>query len=112
MCIILLFCCNKTSTGFTSITLTDSFPILSFFSAKMIQVKNRIFLAPMYKVNDIAFRILCKKAGSGLNYTGMINPLSKQRIDLDDKPAIQIFCNKELGIREFIKKHEKQASLF
>jgi len=74
--------------------------------------KNRLFLAPMLEPNDIAFRLLCKKAGCALTYTGMINPLSKQKINLDDKPAIQIFCTKPKGIKEFIKKHEKKAVLF
>jgi tRNA-dihydrouridine synthase B len=47
-----------------------------------------------------------------LTYTGMINPLSKQKLNLDDKPAIQIFCTKPKGIKEFIKKYEKKVSLF
>jgi tRNA-dihydrouridine synthase B len=74
--------------------------------------KNKFFLAPMLEPNDIAFRLLCKKAGCALTYTGMINPLSKQKIVLDDKPAIQIFCTKPKGIKELIKKHEKKAVLF
>lgn len=77
-----------------------------------LKLKSRIFLAPMHKVNDIAFRILCKKAGAGLTYTGMINPLSKQKQDFSDKPAIQIFTNTELGVKKFIKKHEQKATLF
>jgi tRNA-dihydrouridine synthase len=77
-----------------------------------IKLKSRIFLAPMHKVNDIAFRILCKKAGAGLVYTGMLNPLSKQKIQLNDKPAVQIFTSSEQRVREFIKKYEKKASLF
>ena len=74
--------------------------------------KNRFFLAPMLEPNDIAFRLLCKKAGCALTYTGMINPLSKQKIIFDDKPAVQIFCTKPKGIKEFIKKHEKEVVLF
>ncbi len=74
--------------------------------------KNRFFLAPMLEPNDIAFRLLCKKAGCGLTYTGMINPLSKQKVFLDDKPAIQIFCTNTKGIKEFIKKYEKEVVLF
>jgi len=73
---------------------------------------NRIFLAPMAEVNDIAFRLLCKQAGCGLTYTGMINPLTQQKLDLKDKPALQIFCKDEKGIKEFIKKYESQVSLF
>lgn len=74
--------------------------------------KNRIFLAPMLEPNDIAFRMLCRKYGCGLTYTGMINPLSKQKLILDDKPALQIFCNNTKGVKSFIKKHEKNVSLF
>ena len=82
------------------------------FNIGKFKPKNRLFLAPMLEPNDIAFRLLCKKAGCALTYTGMINPLSKQKIILDDKPAIQIFCTKPKGIKEFIKKHEKKAVLF
>jgi tRNA-dihydrouridine synthase B len=74
--------------------------------------RNRVFLAPMLEPNDIAFRLLCKKAGSGLNFNGMINPLSKQELVLDDSPALQIFCIKTKGIKEFIKKYEKKVPLF
>ncbi len=77
-----------------------------------MKIKNRIFLAPMEEVNDIAFRILCKKAGCGLTYTGMVNPLSKKKIFLDDKPALQLFCTSTLGLKEFIETHDKQVSLW
>lgn len=77
-----------------------------------LRLENRVFLAPMLEYNDIAFRELCRKAGAGLVYTGMINPLSKQKFDFSDKPAIQLFCNNELGVKEFIKKHDKDASLW
>lgn len=66
----------------------------------------------MEKINDIAFRILCKKAGAGIVYTGMVFPLTKERLILEDKPAIQIFCNNEKGIKEFIKKYQSKAELF
>ena len=81
-------------------------------SIKNLKIKNRIFLAPMEEVNDIAFRILCKKAGCGLTYTGMVNPLSKKKIFLDDKPALQLFCTSTLGLKEFIETHDKQVSLW
>ncbi len=77
-----------------------------------LKLKNRIFLAPMEEVNDIAFRLLCKKAGAGLTYTGLIHPLSKQETNFQDKPAIQIFCNSIKGLVEFIKEHDKKASLW
>ena len=66
----------------------------------------------MAGINDIAFRILCKNAGAGLVFSGMINPLTREELVLDDKPAIQIFSADEKGIAEFIRKNEKNAQLF
>lgn len=77
-----------------------------------LKLENPYFLAPMVGVNDIAFRILCKNAGAGLVYTGMINPLTKEELNLQDKPAIQLFSKDENGISEFIKKYEKNSLLF
>ena len=77
-----------------------------------LKLKNRIFLAPMHQVNDIAFRILCKKAGAGLTYTGLINPQTREKIYLEDKPAIQFACNSTKNITEFIKKHDKKIALY
>lgn len=79
---------------------------------KNIKLKNRFFLAPMEEINDIAFRLLCKKAGAGLTYSPMIHPQSKQKIYLDDKPALQLFCTSAKGIKEFIKKYDKKVSLW
>ena len=73
---------------------------------------NRIFLAPMEEVNDIAFRLLCKKAGCGLTYTGMIHPLTQQKFNLDDSPALQLFCINSKGIHEFIKKYDDKVTLW
>ena len=77
-----------------------------------LKPKNRIFLAPMLEPNDIAFRAMCQEAGAGLTYTGMTSPLTKQEIILDDKPALQIFCNSTRGIKEFFRKYEDKVSLF
>lgn len=77
-----------------------------------LPLNNRIFLAPMEEINDPAFRILCKKAGCGLTYTGMIHPRTKQKITLTDKPALQLFCTTTKGITQFIKKHNKNVSLW
>jgi tRNA-dihydrouridine synthase B len=77
-----------------------------------LKLKNRIFLAPMVEVNDIAFRKLCLKSGAGLVFTGMINPLTKQEVELDDKPALQLFATNEKGMKEFIKKYEDKVKLF
>ncbi len=76
------------------------------------KLKNKIFLAPMEEINDIAFRILCKKAGCGLTYTGMISPLSKKKILLADKPVLQLFCKDTKGIKEFMKKYDKKVSFW
>jgi len=77
-----------------------------------LNLKSRFFLAPMLEPNDIAFRMLCKKAGAGLTYTGMINPLSKQKIFFDDKPAIQLFCVDTKGIRDFMTRYDSKVSLW
>ncbi|VVB79732.1 tRNA-dihydrouridine synthase B [uncultured archaeon] len=77
-----------------------------------LNFKNRFFLAPMLEPNDIAFRILCKKSGSGLNFTGMYSPRTKEKIFLEDKPAIQIMCNSTDFVKEFIKKYDSQVSLW
>lgn len=77
-----------------------------------LNLKNKIFLAPMEEINDIAFRLICKKAGCGLTYTGMISPLSKKKIPLTDKPALQLFCTSTEGIKEFMKKYDKKVSLW
>ena len=72
--------------------------------------KNKILLAPMDEVNDIAFRILCKKAGAGITYTGMIHPQTHQEFDLDDKPILQLFCTTTKNIKEFMKKYDSKVS--
>jgi len=71
--------------------------------------KSRIFLAPMQEINDIAFRLLCKKAGA-LTWTGLISPLSPQLLDLQDKPILQLFSKDTRGISEFMKKYDSKVS--
>lgn len=77
-----------------------------------LKLKNRIFLAPIHHINDIAFRLLCKKSGAGLTYTGLLNPKTKEKLFFDDKPAVQFACNSANGIKEFIKKYDKKISLY
>lgn len=77
-----------------------------------LKLKNRIFLAPMEEINDPAFRILCKKAGAGLTYTGLTSPLNPKELILEDKPGLQIFCTSEKGVKDFIKKYDKKVSLW
>ena len=77
-----------------------------------LKLKNKIFLAPMHQINDIAFRMLCKKAGAALTYTGLTNPQTREKLYFNDKPAIQFACNSIKGIKEFIKKYDKNISLY
>lgn len=77
-----------------------------------LKLKNRIFLAPMHQINDIAFRLLCKKEGASLTYTGLLNPNTKEKLFFQDKPAIQFACNNTTGLKNFIKKHDKKISLY
>jgi len=74
--------------------------------------RKKVFLAPMHEINDIAFRILCKKAGAELVYTGLINPQTRINLDLSDKPVLQLACNSKNGIKEFIKKYDKQILFY
>lgn len=75
-----------------------------------LPVRNKIFLAPMEGVNDVAFRIMCKEAGVGMTYTQLTAVMNPNEIHLDDKPVMQIFANKLLGIKDFIKKHDSKVS--
>jgi len=80
---------------------------------KKIKARNKFLLAPLEEINDIAFRLLCKRAGAGLTYTGLINPLTKKKIPLKDKPVLQLFTPKEKsssGIKKFVKKYDKKVS--
>jgi tRNA-dihydrouridine synthase B len=67
-------------------------------------------LAPMLEPNDYAFRLLCKKAGAGAIYTGMVSPMSKQELKFPDKPILQIFGNNIRGMANFIKKYDSYVS--
>ena len=52
-----------------------------------VELKNRIFLAPMAGVTDMPFRILCKEQGCGLVYTEMV---SAKGMHYDDKKSAQL----------------------
>lgn len=75
-----------------------------------LKLKNRVLLAPMLEPNDIAFRLLCKRAGCALTYSGMISSLSKRELFLDDKPILQLFGKSKRGIRVFMKKYDPKVS--
>jgi len=66
----------------------------------------------MYQINDVAFRMLCKKAGAGLTYTGLLNPQTREKLFFNDKPALQFACNSTKSIQEFIQEHNKEISLY
>jgi len=63
----------------------------------------------MEEVNDIAFRLLCKEAGAGVTYTGMIHPQNRQDWNLEDKPVLQLFCTTTKGIKESMEKYDSQV---
>ena len=75
-----------------------------------LKLKARVFLAPMLEPNDIAFRLLCRRAGCGLTWTGMTSALSKAKLDLDDKPVLQLFGNSSRGIKSFMKEYDSRVS--
>jgi tRNA-dihydrouridine synthase B len=81
-----------------------------------LNIKSRIFLAPMHHINDIAFRRLCAQCGAGLVWTELTSPESLVDFDklklFDDKPVIQLVSNRVKCIKKFIKKYDKFASMW
>lgn len=72
------------------------------FRISSVRMCNRLVLAPMYRVTDLAFRLLCREQGAGLCYSEMVNSealirnnLSAQRLAQtcsEDRPlAMQVF---------------------
>ncbi|EKD58359.1 MAG: Dihydrouridine synthase like protein [uncultured bacterium] len=72
--------------------------------------KKKVYLAPMDDINDIAFRMVCKKAGAKRTYTNMIFPSLNQKLYLQDKPVIQVVCKNEKGIASFMRKYDSIVS--
>lgn len=72
----------------------------------------RVFLAPMHEVNDVAFRRLAKRCGCALAFSGMTSPMTRQKINLDDSPAVQLFSTDSKGVGNFIKKYDSFVSLW
>lgn len=67
-----------------------------------VEIKNRVFLAPMAGVTDMIFRIICKEMGAGLVYSEMVSTKGLyyndekteelMMIDQEERPvALQIF---------------------
>jgi len=72
------------------------------FSISGVKMKNNLVLAPMYRVTDLAFRLLCREQGVSLCYSEMINSEALIRNNLaarrlsqsckEDRPlAMQVF---------------------
>ena len=74
------------------------------------KIRGKVFLAPLEEVNDICFRILCKRAGADLVWTELTSPLSPKKQILDDKPVLQIFGKETKGIEKFMKKYDSKVS--
>ncbi len=53
-----------------------------------MKFKSKIFLAPMYEVTDVSFRLLCKKYGAGLTFTEMLSPIALAR---GNKSTLRLF---------------------
>jgi len=79
-----------------------------------LTLNGKVFLAPMAGVNDLAFRLLCRKYGSALNFTEMINVNAVQRKNKatlrmaetseEEKPvSIQLFGSRVDAVKESIK---------
>jgi len=75
-----------------------------------LKLKSRVLLAPMLEPNDIAFRLLCSRAGCGLTWTGMTSALSRAKLNLDDQPVLQLFGNSSRGIASFMKRYDSEVS--
>jgi len=75
-----------------------------------LKLENRALLAPMLEPNDVVFRLLCRRAGCGLTWTGMTSALSRQKLDLDDAPVLQLFGNSVRGIGSFMERHDDEVS--
>ncbi|MEK6818526.1 MAG: tRNA-dihydrouridine synthase family protein [Nanoarchaeota archaeon] len=85
-----------------------------------LRIKNRVFLSPMVDVTDLAYRMLCRKAGAEMAYTEMIyvdailheNEKTKKVMKSckEDKPlGIQITGNNEEEFEKacrFLKKFD------
>ena len=82
-----------------------------------IKLKNRLFLAPMVDVTDVAYRMLCRKEGAGMAYTEMINigailhenkkTLSMMKTSRGDKPVgLQITGRNVEEFEDVVKRPE------
>jgi len=72
------------------------------FAIADVKVKNRLVLAPMAGISDLAFRLLCREQGAGLCFTEMINA---EAISRNNKSSFRLAqtCKKDrpLGLQLF-----------
>ena len=87
-----------------------------------VVLENKVFLAPMAGVTDLAFRLICKEYGSGLLYTEMINAKAlcyddektkgMLKIEEEEHPvAVQIFGSEPefiAGATEILNEHSNE----
>lgn len=82
-----------------------------------VKLSNKVFLAPMAGVTDMAFRILCKRQGCGLTYTEMVsakglhyksdNTAVLLEISGEERPAaVQIFGSEPEIVAEAARQAE------
>jgi nifR3 family TIM-barrel protein len=87
-----------------------------------MNLKDKKFLAPMSGINDIAFRILCKRHGADITSIGLISAealIRKNKATMDlirtskaERPvSIQLFGNEEKKIRDAVKIIEPYADI-
>ncbi|EOC99778.1 tRNA dihydrouridine synthase DusB [Caldisalinibacter kiritimatiensis] len=81
-----------------------------------VQVDNKVFLAPMAGITDMAFRVICKEMGAGLVYTEMVSSRGLyygdkktellMKIDSSEHPvSLQIFGSEPNIMSEIVYKN-------
>ena len=77
-----------------------------------LEIKNRVFLAPMAGITDKAFRLLCKEQGAGLTFTEMV---SSKGMYYDDKKTLQLIDTYDeegaVGVQIFGKEPDIMAKV-
>ncbi len=87
---------------------------MNFLKIGNIKLKNRLFLAPMVDVTDLAFRMLCRQNGAAIGYTEMLyidavlhenrRTLNLMKTAPEDKPVgLQVTGNNLDEFRRFSK---------
>jgi tRNA-dihydrouridine synthase B len=87
-----------------------------------MDIKNKLFLAPLAGINDRSFRQICKNNGADICFTGMISSealirdipeiLNEAKTSLSEKPVgIQLFGNNPIMIVEAARKIKKTCDI-